>query len=164
MTSRSMLIAGVSALLAIAISPQAHAAVVNHKCGAPISSTVKTELITFSTASTSFVNVPGASTTVSIPSGGTRCVKVRFSATASCSTTGSLDECVIRVSEPGIAFDPNTNGINFIEEQPGEAAHSFEWVKILGAGSHTITVEAGVAASPTNFSIGEWTMDVEVTK
>ena len=147
------------------LSPSASNAAVVHKCGAPISSIVKTEIAAFTTGSTSFVNVPGASAKVTVPAGATRCVKVRFSAEASCSQTGVFDLCALRVVVPGVVtFDPPINGVNFVVENNNLEARSFEWVKILEAGVHTVVVQAGVQVAGTTFSIPIWTLDVEVAK
>jgi hypothetical protein len=139
---------------------------VSHSCGAPIRSIVKTDTAIFETNSSAFVNLPGAVATVDIPAGEIRCVKVRFSASVSCSQTAQSDVCVVRAGEiGGSVFDPAVNGIDFADEQ-GDAlrTHSFEWVKQLSAGSHTIRVQAAVQNAATKFTIGAWTMDVEQTK
>ena len=68
----------------------AAAAPTSENCGAPIRSVVKTDVSNFSTAATSFVNVPGAAVTVTVPAGETQCVKVRFSAEVRCVEFGSI--------------------------------------------------------------------------
>jgi hypothetical protein len=147
------------------LSPSVSIAAVTHSCGAPIRSIVKTEIGGFTTSSTTFVNLPGAVPTINVPAGETQCVKVRFSAMVSCSQTGDADICSILVVEPGVvAFDPPFNGVNFIVENNNYEARSFEWVKELGAGSHTIRVLAGVQKPATVFQIPIWTLDIEQTK
>lgn len=145
------------------VSVPASQAAVTHSCGASIRSTIKTDIPNFTTSSTTFVNVPGGVVTVDIPAGRTRCVKVHFSASMSCSTTGSIDLCDFRAGEiGGSAFDPPLNGIDFADGQ-GDTfqTHSFEWVKELGAGSHKIRVQAGVGSAPTTLTIRAWTLEVE---
>ena len=42
------------------------------------------------------------------------------------------------------------------------AAHSLEWVRRIGAGNHTISVQVRVSSVDTDFQIADWTMDVQV--
>ena len=125
------------------IASSAGAAPVSHKCGSTINRVVKTDSPAFQTSATTPQPVPGAGITVDVPDGEKRCVIVRFSGAASCSATASADICTIMVAEPGVAaLDPPVNGLDFNDENPNVAAHSFEWVRVLGPGSHPIKVLA----------------------
>jgi hypothetical protein len=155
----------IMAAAALLAPSSATATPVDHQCGASIGSDVKTETTLFNTQSKNFVNVPGASVTVTVPSGQTRCVKVRFSVEGRCSLTGSTDACFIRVNATGAGLlDPAVNGIQFISEKDNNAAYSFQWVKALTAGTYTIKVEAAVQHAATNFTLAAWTLDVETTQ
>jgi hypothetical protein len=92
-------------------------------------------------------------------------VKVRFSSVASCTDTAAFDLCAIRVAIPNAEiFDPPVNGVDFVAPGAAPAARSFEWVKRLGAGKHTIRVQAAVQNAATTFAVGTWTLDVEVAE
>src|SRR5437868_8986049 len=90
------------------LSGPASAELVTLKCGKPVRSVVKEAFnLSFTTTSTTFVDLTGASTTVNVPAGEFRCVKVRFSAAASCA--GSGKSCLIRaLDSASVAFSAGT--------------------------------------------------------
>ena len=133
-----------------------------HSCGPVLKSIVKTETSEFTTQSTSFVSLPGATTNVVVPAGETRCIKARLYVVASCSETAANDFCGIRVSVVGgEAFDPPINGIDIAPSGAAPAAYAFQWVKVLGEGTHKIRPAAAVQNAMTTFTIKFWTFDVE---
>ena len=149
-------LAGTLSALAMLCSP-ASATISTFQCGAPIKSTVKRMINnSFTTTSTAFVNVPGAGVTVNVPAGQTRCVRVRFSAVASCSGAGG---CYIQVHDSlsPFHFGPNAS---FATGQPASAARSYEWVGRLDAGSHPIRIQAAVNTGVT-FDIIQWILAVD---
>jgi len=151
-------------IASLVFAPSLSWAATAHACAATLSRTILTQITSFKTQSTTFVNVPGAAAMVNVPAGQTRCVIVRFSASSSCSETSAFDVCTIRVVEPAkVALDPPLNGIDFADGSVGLAAHSFEWVKRFGPGKHTIVAQAAVQNSATTMSMPLWTMDVETT-
>jgi hypothetical protein len=138
---------------------------VAHNCGKVVNSYVLTEQSMFLTNSTAFTEVTGASQTISIPDGTSRCVKVTFSAMTACNPTAKYDGCLIDVFADGTELDPAVGGgILYDQENPEWKLHSFEFVKRLEAGTHTIRVKASVVDPATSFSIGARTMDVEISK
>jgi hypothetical protein len=133
---------------------------VPHSCGKVMNSFVKTEMSPFTTYSNVFKEVTGAYQTITIPAGTSRCVKVRFSADAFCNNAAG--HCLVYVSTDSANFDPA--GYRVLQAWGGESAASFDWVKRLDAGTHTIHVKAAVYYGGALFSIDSWTMDVEIAK
>jgi hypothetical protein len=127
-------------------------------CGAEIRSTVKTEDTVSTTNSTTFVRLPGAAVSFSVPSGATRCVKVTFSAQGACSATSAPDVCQVRAV--GAHLLPK--GAKTIKTSAATASHSFEWVSRVGAGNYTVRLHRRVANAETEFRIDDWTLDVRI--
>jgi hypothetical protein len=136
-----------------------------HSCGATLKSVVKTETSQFTTQSTTFVSLPGAAVTVVVPAGETRCVKARLYVVASCTETAANDLCAIRMDDVGIGvFDPAINGIDIAPGGVAPAAYAFQWVKVLGEGTHQIRPRIAVQNAMTTFTIKFWTFDVETAE
>jgi len=131
-------------------------------CGASNSSVVRAEITDFTTKSASFVDIPGAAATLTVPVALTRCVKVRFFASARCKTTNANDVCLLCVTVNNSAgmVHPQAN-IPFAAEDNKFVAHAFQWTTRLGAGEHTVRVQAAVQNTATSFVLTAWTMDVE---
>jgi hypothetical protein len=147
------------------ISPLS-SATVTHNCGSTIRSIVKTEEDgNFRTISSQFVNVTGASALITVPAGTTRCVKVRFSASATCPNDVDLAFCALRVLTGGVTFDPVPyGGVRIASGFNALTTHGFEWVKRLAPGSYMIQLQARVEPGGEPFSIPIWTLDIEVAK
>jgi hypothetical protein len=137
------------------------AAPITTACGSLVSSTVKTNIGAALFQSTTFAVVPGANTTVSVPPGQSRCVKVTFTASTSC--TNGTNSCFIVARDSGTLMNP-ANPFRAIDADSGiqNAAHSLEWVRRIGAGNHAISVQVRVSSADTDFQIADWTMDVQV--
>jgi hypothetical protein len=158
-------IAGLSAAMAVmvALCSSASADIGAIKCGAPIGSTVKQGVDVQQGISSvnTYVNVTGAAIKVNVPTGQTRCVRVRFSAIVLCDPPTAIDRCYVKVTEnlspllwdPAIAIAANEAG----------GAHSYEWAVRLSEGSHVIRMQATKNAGVT-FIIVHWTMAVDVAK
>ena len=161
--SSYMLGAIVSLSLANVASPSS-AAPLTHKCGPSLRSVVKTDRnAAFRTSSTSFVNVTGARVRVRVPADQTRCVKVRFSAATACLRTA----CNVRVVGTGSAsFEPSSDVSFAYEDDSGAQVRSFEWVKRLDPGAHTVHVQARVLNQGFGASLGieSWTLHVEIAE
>jgi hypothetical protein len=148
-----------------AAPPQAAAAPDAHSCGAVIKSVVKTETFAlFTTQSTTFVNLPGAAVNVTVPAGETRCVKARLSVIGQCSETAAFDLCAVRMVG-SVTLDPPVNGVDMVTpSNGGHGAFTFQWVKRLEAGTHTIRPQVAVQNAMTTFSIKTWTYEVETSE
>jgi hypothetical protein len=155
----------IAALLTITALIRPAAAVTVHSCGPILKSVVKTETSEFTTQSASFVSLPGSTINVVVPAGETRCIKARLYVVASCSDAAANDLCAIRVGVVGgDVFDPPINGIDIAPSGVPPAAYAFQWVKVLGEGTHKIRPMAAVQNAMTTFTIKFWTFDVETAE
>ena len=148
------------------LTDPAQAEVVAMNCGATIKTVAKANNPNWTTSSTAFVAVPGAAITINVPAGEQRCVKLRFSALARCPNTGVVnDECFIRMVDVGSNLAaPPVNGLSYAAEEGRFLVRSYEWIKILDAGSHILRPEAAVQNAATNFDIATWTFSVDVSE
>lgn len=128
-------------------------------CGALVTNEVITENAVSTTRSTSFVGLPGASVSVSVPN--TACIKVLFTAETACLRSAENDSCFIRAVVNGVEMHPQGGGTQVIDsESDTRRGHAFEWVLRVGEGVYTIAVEQRVRSAATRFQIDDWTMDV----
>jgi hypothetical protein len=114
------------------------------------------------TSSTTFVELPGASASVTVPTGATATLFVSFSAESLC--TGPSGYCPVRVLVDGneaapvvgndFAFDSTDMGT---ETTQSWESHAIERVVTgLAAGSHTVTVQYAVTAATTTLRLDDW--------
>ena len=146
--------------------PATAAAVVITKCGAVEKSEVKSAAFAaFSTQSTALVSLPGSAFPIQVPSGETRCFKVRVSIIANCSKTAVQNQCSMLVGTSNVDFAPSVPGKTVMVPAGDEyGAYSFEFVARINGGSHTIRTKAAVSNAMTKFSISSWVIDVETVK
>jgi hypothetical protein len=136
---------------------------VTTQCGAPIDSTVLTDTTpNTGTHHTTFLRLSGARAVIVVPAGPERCVDVRFDASASCKGAPTNNLCYVEVIDNEDRTNPSSE-ILFATDSEFPATHSFEWVKRLAPGSHTIAVQIRVTDTQTHFVINGWTMNIEVT-
>src|SRR5688572_11793715 len=123
----------------------APSAAVSASCGVPGGSVIRTQNSPQETNSTAFATVPGAVTTVTVPAGTTRCIKVVFTGEAGCAGTGAPDFCYIRATDNNVEMNPSGSGFQaFSSEDSTAEAHAYEWVRRVGAGNHTIRIQGRV--------------------
>lgn len=136
------------------------AAFVNTNCGGDISTNVKTENSSASFTGSTFTNL--TSTTVNVPSGTTRCVIITFSAETACSGDAGTfnDFCYFRVLDNGTGVNPADDFIAYDSERDTAAMHSHQWVKRVGPGAHTFTVQRRTDGGSTSFFVDDWTYTV----
>ena len=128
-----------------------------------LGSYVLTQKAATSMSSTSFVAVPGAAVTFTVPAGKTRCVKVLFTAETACTPSAAVDACYVRVQDNGVNLNPSGEGYQTIDSEKADAqAHAFEWVGRVNEGSHTITIQQKVGNVATSFYLDDWTFDVGI--
>jgi hypothetical protein len=116
----------------------------------------------------SYVNLPGASTSISVPSHHTALILVRFSAESECDggTFGSY--CSARVLVDGNGAPPTPNfdfafdtdaGVN--TGYPIWQSSSMDRSIVVGSGNHTVRVQWGVTDGGTTFRLDDWSLTVE---
>ena len=116
-----------------------------------------------------------ASTTLDIPQGSTAVLAVTFSSESSCYGTGAggANWCSVRVmvdetnqALPPLgldyAFDSSDDNAELFESS--FESHALQRTMNVGPGSHTVTVEAAVAATGLDFFLNGWTLNVVAYK
>ena len=152
-------------LLATVTAGISRAEITNTTCGAPIQSSVVTENELFETTSRSFVRIRGAVLTVAVPSGQTRCVKVRFTGGVTCKGGTGNEACFIRARAGGEELHPEGGGNQGLSGRLlRPTGLEFQWVGRLGEGQHVIQIQVRTLDLPETVTLGinDWTMDVEV--
>ena len=131
-------------------------------CGPAIASFVRTENSASTSNVVGFNLVPGAATSFVVPAGTSQCVKVLFTAKASCRGSSTFDFCYIRATLNGIEMLPQSIGARtFVSEDNTENAHAYQWVRRVGAGLYTARIERRVGTISTSFLLDDWTFDVQ---
>jgi hypothetical protein len=156
-----------AAALTAATADALRAEIVQTNCGTPIQSIVPTSNELFQTTSKSFIRLRGAVATVKVPAGQRRCVKVRFTASATCRASVGFGTCFIRALADGEQLHPRTNGNQtFFGSTTAEPTGiGYQWIGRLDGGDHVIQIQLRTDNVP-NLTIvagvDDWTMDVEV--
>jgi len=124
----------------------------------------------FSTTATAFVALPGASVSVTVPTGTTRMLDARFTAETKC--TGTSGWCAVRVvvvasSGAVIEMDPAVGSDFAIDSATGGdnwEGHALERTsRFLAAGTYRVVVQTRVV-SATGVRLDDWTLAVEVIR
>jgi hypothetical protein len=150
--------------IAIAAAPGYSFPIIQHGAGVA-KITVVTETDAQSTSSTSWVDVPGATVDITVPSSKTQLVNVRFSGESACfasSLPGAW--CSLRILANLSQMSPRSDS-DFALDSSGAAndfweAHAMERTAILGPGTYTITVQWRVTDPNVAFQLDDWTMAV----
>jgi len=149
--------------VAIAVDP-AYSVVVEN--GGPVAKiTVLTETDAHGNSSTSWVDVPGATVDITVPSSKTQLVNVRFSGESYCFGASPLGAwCSLRILANLSQMSPRSDS-DFAFDASGAAndlweAHAMERTAILGPGTYTITVQWRVTDPNVAFQLDDWTMAV----
>jgi hypothetical protein len=125
------------------------------------------ESVPFSTNSTAFVDVPGATATVAVPKGTTALVVIRFTASSFCNIQlgGS---CLVRAringadASPGEVVWARTPTYGDVD---GPSAHAMDWsAGPLPPGTYAMQVQAGVQYASGFLSFSNWHLTVERVK
>lgn len=159
---RLRLALGLVGLLSTIHSTTATSAPITVTCGALVSSVIKTNAGTTTISTTdpqTFRAIPGANVAVKIPAGSTRCVRVTF--TAAESDSGGCDEkpsCYtrIRALANSIALNPSSAG------DPPQFTNHHQWVRRLGAGTHSIQIQVMPVVFGEAFVKSHWVLEVQV--
>ncbi len=123
-----------------------------------------------STTSTAWVAVPGASTTINVPSASSAAILARFSGNSECLGNLSGNPCRLRIVVDGAEAQPSSLVANIFDTVPWAQpdvpeAHSTERSRAVSPGSsHTVTVQWRTDNSSTTFYLASWHLTVEVVK
>lgn len=141
-------------------APAAAAAVTSTRCFESVSLTSVASTSTQTITSVgAFANLDGATAVVDIPAGQSQdCLVVTFSAETVCSgiTAGA---CHVRVLDNGTRMTPADNFLHW--DAPNREASSYQWIRRVDAGRHTIQVQVATTSTLTSFSLDDWLLNVE---
>jgi hypothetical protein len=123
-----------------------------------------------STTSTSYVNLAGASETVTVPAGETARIYAVFSAESACSGAGASEFCGVRILVDGNELNPAVgNDFAFDSTDNGDdTAQSWESHSIarssetLAAGNHTVQVQ--MRTTGVTLRLDDWALVIWRTK
>jgi hypothetical protein len=117
------------------------------------------------TSSNSFVTLPGATTTVSVPARQKALIVVIFTGSSACFGGAAANGCLIRVTIGGVQANPTGLTI-FDSVQAGAGtdvneSHSvIKWRGPLGPGSYPVKVQ-WAANTGSSFNLRGWSMEVQ---
>jgi hypothetical protein len=122
------------------------------------------------TTSQSWVNLPNASTTITVPSGQTALILARFSAESSCTNDADPDgwPCNVRILIGGVEGGP-ASGNDFAFDTAaccqgdvdGRESHSVDRSRLsVPAGTYTVQVQWKTTGGSL-FSLDDWSLTVE---
>ena len=152
-------------LLATITAGVSRAEITNTNCGAPIQSIVATGNEPFATNSNSFVRIRGAVLSVTVPSGQTRCVKVRFTGGVTCKGGTGNEVCFIRALAGGEELRPESGGNQGLSGRLlRPTGLGFQWMRRLSEGQHVIQIQVRAFDLPETVTVGinDWMLDVEM--
>lgn len=127
---------------------------------------VKSSDSAVSTASTSYVNLPGASVDMPVPGGESAVLLIRFSGESRC--TAQL-WCTVRVLVDGVEAQPAA-GTDFAFESNDSSggdvyeSHSMDRTAAVGAGNHTVQVQYARQGTSGTFFLDDYSLTVERAK
>jgi hypothetical protein len=121
------------------------------------------------TASTTYVNVAGASTAITVPAGESALILARFSAESACYGGGTAGHwCSLRIRIDGVDMDPSS-GMDFAfdstnggDEGPSAwESHSMDRSRVVGPGTHVVVVQAATTNATVTLRLDDWSLTVE---
>jgi hypothetical protein len=124
------------------------------------------------TMSSTFADLPGASTTIRVPSGHRALILARFSGESYCTdgTDSIAGWCGLRIrignaeAEPSDASDPGTPFAFDTDPSSGDdyyEGNSMDRSRVLGPGLHTVKVQWAVTNPSIFFWVDDWSLTVE---
>jgi hypothetical protein len=128
------------------------------------------------THSAAFVNLPGASATISVPSSTTALLLIRFSGYSQCQGNPSLggSTCSVKVLVDGQPVSPDLWGFDYSPASGSVASNPFvnrEFERAtdkLAPGTHTVQVQWAVSTDPNlnpeTFRLKGWNLVIERVK
>jgi hypothetical protein len=121
---------------------------------------------TVSTNSQEYVNVPGASTMITVPAGKQALIIVRFGAASMCQQTPPTGVfCKVRVLVGGAEASPTGDSADYWDSlgasEGSVTSHTIERSILKGPGTHTVRIQYRVGDPSSSFSLLGFHMTVE---
>jgi hypothetical protein len=103
-----------------------------------------------------------------VPSGQSALILARFAGESYCDGGTTSNYCSVRIMIDGVEAQPAV-GFDFAFDTDSASddwweAHSIDRSAVVGAGSHTVTVQWAVTDSGTTFRLDDWSLTVERSK
>jgi hypothetical protein len=167
---KKALVVGFGAIALLLVGSTAQAVVSSHSGTFSDQQRFVHQTDAWTTSSTAWVNVPGATTTITIPSGTTRMLDARYSAESLCA--GNSGWCSVRI----VVFTPSGGlielspvvGTDFAFDShsaDGWESHAIERTSAqLGGGTYRVQVQAAVVAGATQLRLDDSTLAVEAIR
>jgi len=117
-------------------------------------------------SSTSFVDLPGSSTAISVPGPGNARILARFSAESAC--FGGSGWCSVRILVDGVEMAPVV-GSDFAFDSTNAGAdgaaswesHSMDRSGVVGPGNHTVVVQWAMVGTGISLRLDDWSLTIE---
>jgi hypothetical protein len=170
--TRTTAAAGIALLVAGLVAGAAVAATFAARTTASGGSITKVNVVRSSdilnTSSTSYTNIPGASTSITIPAGEHAILVARFTTQEDCTVgDGNPDgSCLARIMVDGAEAQPSSGG-TIIDTVSGGSAPGVRSAALdrstapLGAGTHTVQVQVKVTSGLMILEVTDWHLTVE---
>jgi hypothetical protein len=137
--------------------------VVGYDCGQTVRSLVKTQNQPSHSNLPNYNGIPGAQFQIDVPEGQQRCLKLLFTAESSCDGFAGDDFCYVRALVDNVPMDPDGQNFQALDSEDDTAsAHAYEWIKKVGPGPHTVTIERRVGNPATDFRLDDYTSDLQI--
>ena len=138
-------------------------ALVTTDCREDVQTRVLTQETPSSTVGAAFAGF--ASLVVGVPAGASRCLMVEFNAETACSGDPAIadDFCYVRALDNGVEMLPLSGSFtSFQSEDTTAESNSHRWIRRVGAGNHTITLQRRTDGGATVFYLDDWMFSVTV--
>jgi hypothetical protein len=163
MRKRRILIAGAVTVVALGVVAATAISVVTTRNGGHQTGVRVARSTDATTAnSTSYVNLPGATRTFTVPARRQRLVIARFTGESRCDGPGY---CTARIIQDGVEMAP-TVGFDFRFDSGSTdrwESNAMERSIIAGPGTHRVRVQYAESNPPTSFRLDDWHLSVELS-
>lgn len=164
---KKALLVGLGVVAMLAAGTAAHAVLTGNSGTFTDQQRFVNETTAWSTGSAAFVDVPGATTTITIPSGQRRMIDARFTAESQCSSSGWCSVRIVVIGPGGGLTELNPQAGTDFAFDSGSGSDNWEGHAIertspyLPAGTYRVKVQAGTVAGASFVRLDDWTLAVE---
>ena len=148
---------GACCLGALSFNSHASAATFQADCGRTVHTVSKAVEDIFAFSLEQYVQVPGGTINVTVPSGKKRCIKITFSVVTDCP-----HGCFVRVDDNNVAVPPRWDQTVTRFSDSADGARSFQWIEQVAPGDHQITIKVETGNDIEDAHFGPYTTVVEV--